>query len=215
MSATTDTTTRTGEPTKENLFDRVADELGFETVAETGRNDRFRYPELVRVYERLHDLGEIPTPRNEGMNRADLRGAIASAVGVEGHAGRPVTKPVLSELVGILCSDDVVTDGGSLAASPSGATLPRPHPTEEDYQRAEDYGHVYEWVTVEECVCVSRRQNSTRYHTRWLVEEDGTLRPACAGYRPNPNRDHRLVEEASISRTKQKCGYCENEEAKL
>jgi len=200
---------------KKDLFDRLANELGFETVAETGRNSRFRYPELVRVYDRLNDLGLINLPRDDGMNRADMRGAIASAVGEDDAAGRPVTKPVLSGLVGVLCVEDVVADGGSLAAASPATTDSRRRPTAGDLDRAEEFEIVMPWDTVEECVCVSRRQNSTRYHTRWLVEDDGTLRPACSGYRPNPDREHRLVEEVSISRTKEKCDYCRSEEAKL
>jgi len=199
---------------KSDLFDRLANELGFETVAETGRNSRFRYPELGRVYDRLNDLGLIEVPRDNGMNRADLRGAIAAAVGAD-DASRPVTKPVLSKLVGVLCVEGVVTDGGSLAATTLSTTASRPRPTAKDLDRAEECEIVMPWDTVEECVCVSRRQNSTRYHTRWLVEDDGTLRPACSGYRPDPDREHRLVEEVSISRTKEKCDYCRSEEAKL
>jgi len=200
------------EQEKTDLFDRVAGDMGFETTA-TGRKPRFRYDELTRVYDRLNDLDRIRLPRTGGENRADLRDEIADALGVERRGGRPLTKAGIHELVGVLCDGDVVADGGSLASRPAVRTG-ADYPTDRDLEQAREQGYVQAWEEAAECVCVSRRQNSTRYHTRWAVR-DGRLVPACKGYSPSTDTPHRLAPETSIARTKDECNYCENEDLRL
>jgi hypothetical protein len=202
----------TTEPEKTDLFDRVAAAFGFENT-DTGRKPRFRYDELTVVYDRLQDLGYISVSRDGSEVRADLRGEVADALGFDRRGGRPTTKEELQELVGILLDGDVVPDGGSA----SGITRPAPgesYPTDRDLEQVEALGLVQAWDDPEECVCVSRRQNATRYHTLWTVR-DGELVPACKGYSPSNETPHRLAPEESIARTKDECDYCKNEDLRL
>lgn len=205
--STTDT-----KPHKKDLFDRIAEAFGFETTA-TGRKPRFRYEELTVVYDRLHDLGYIAVPREGEEVRATLRGELSDALGYDRRGGRPVTHEAMSELVEVLLNDDVVPDGGSaeLLDRPEGGDS---YPTDRDLERADEEGYVYEWTDVEECVCVSRHQNSTTYHPYWTIRE-GELTPACMGVSPSDSTEHRLVEEDSISRTKEECEYCKNDTLRL
>lgn len=202
----------TTEPEKTDLFDRVANALGFETTA-GGRKPRFRYDELTVLYDRLQDLDRIAVSRDGSEKRADLRGAIYRALGFEERGGRPITKSGLLELVGVLCDADVVADGGSSTGF-SRPAFGESYPTDRDLEQVEALDLVQAWDDPEECVCVSRRQNSTRYHTLWTVR-DGELVPACKGYSPSNETPHRLAPEDSISRTKDECDYCKNEDLRL
>lgn len=200
----------TTEVEKTDLFDRIARAFGFETT-DTGRKPRFRYTELTVLYDRLHDLGYLSVARDGSEVRAKLRGDVSEAIGSDRGGGRPTTKPELRTLAGILVADDVTATGGSgtLDRAPGGD-----YPTETDLSNVEAFDLVQEWNDAAECVVVSRRQNSTRYHTRWTVR-DGDLVPACKGYSPSDETPHRLAPEESIARTKDECDYCRNEDLRL
>lgn len=197
---------------KTDLFDRVADALGFETTA-NGRKPRFRYGELSVLYDHLHDLGVITTPRGGDEVRAELRGTIADGLGFDEHGGRPLTKPEVWEIARVFDANDVVPDGGSGGLME--ALRPNEdYPTADDLERAGELELTQPWNDPEECVCVSRKQNSTRYHTLWTVKDDDLV-PVCKGYCPGNNTPHRLAPEASIKRTKDECDYCKKEDLRL
>jgi hypothetical protein len=194
---------------KTDLFDRIATAFGFRTT-DTGRNPRFRYEELTRVYDRLNDLGEVVVSRDGTENQCDLRSAIADSLGVDDGGGRPITKPGLRQLAAIMCDEDVATQGGSLAQRRD--LLPdagvEAYPSPEDLDLAADLNLVREWDDPETCICVSRQENSTRYHSLWTVR-DGEVVPACRAYNPSMSATYRLAPERSIARTREECHYCD------
>lgn len=194
---------------KTDLFDSIAESFGFETTA-GGRKPRFRYDELTVLYDRLYVLNEIEVARQGDEVKSELRGAVAEAIGSDRRGGRPTTRRELQKLVGVLpVENDLSSDGGTLVRAANGD-----YPTARDLVQAEKQDHVQTWDDPEECVCVSKRQNATRYHTLWTVR-NGDLVPACRGYCPSKQTPHRLAPEVSIERTKDECDYCKNGELRL
>lgn len=195
---------------RKELFNRIADTFGFEPFSERC-NARLRYAELSVVYDRLYILGYIDVSREDKDTVRELREKIGDAVNSDREGGKYLYQDDYQTIVDIL--DDVDMRGEFEDSMFDYED--REFPTTRDLVRVANEDMVQEWHEPENCVCVSRHGNHTRYHSSWTLKHNSNLVPVCRGYNPSQSDSHRLVPEKSIKRTYDECKFCANGELRL